>query len=107
MFAEARGSKKMDLSAPGEQLAARKAELMANMKMVTNSTCPSETPLFLLQPIASERWKNAERSKWRVRPMRTYAAVPCSFIDGWKSVAIALSLRVRLSGYVAIAIPET
>jgi hypothetical protein len=34
MFAESRGSKKMDLSALGEQLAARKAELMANMKVV-------------------------------------------------------------------------
>lgn len=34
MFAEARGSKKMDLSALVEQLAARKAELMANIKLV-------------------------------------------------------------------------
>jgi hypothetical protein len=34
MFAEARGSKNMDLAALGEQLAARKGELMANMKVV-------------------------------------------------------------------------
>ena len=34
MFAESRGSKKMDLSALGEQLTACKGELMANMKVV-------------------------------------------------------------------------